>query len=80
MMKSIDLRGVACPLNAVRAKQAVSELGVHELVEVLLDEGESLVQAVRSINDAGYRIISSDRLDNAVAIVVASSKEVTAAR
>lgn len=72
----IDLRGVACPVNAVRVKQAVVALGDDELVEVILDAGESLIQAVRSINDAGFRIISSEQLDNAVAIIVGKARKI----
>lgn len=68
--KNIDLRGISCPVNAVRAKQAIAAIGEDELIEVILDAGESLINAVRSINDAGYRIVASDQLDNAVAIVV----------
>ncbi|NTU91838.1 MAG: sulfurtransferase TusA family protein [Chlorobiaceae bacterium] len=75
-MNRIDLRGVACPVNAVRVKQAVVALGDDELVEVILDAGESLIQAVRSINDAGFRIISSEQLDNAVAIIVGKARKI----
>lgn len=72
--KSIDVRGVSCPVNAVRAKQAIAALSDDELIEVIVDEGESLIRVVRSINDAGYRIITSHPLDNAVAIVVGKVK------
>lgn len=72
--KSIDVRGVSCPLNAVRAKQAIAALGEDELIEVTVDAGESLIRIVRSINDAGYRIINSKQLENAVAIIVGKGK------
>lgn len=75
-LKNLDLRGVSCPVNAVRAKQAIAAIGSDELIELVLDAGESLIQAVRSINDAGYRIISCEQLDDAVAIIVGKSKTV----
>lgn len=66
----IDVRGVSCPLNAVRVKQAIAGIGEDELIEVVVDAGEALINVVRSINDAGYRIFTSEQLDNAVGILV----------
>jgi sulfite reductase (ferredoxin) len=38
----IDLRGVACPLNFVKAKLELEKIAVGEILEVLLDDGESV--------------------------------------
>jgi len=74
---SIDVRGVSCPVNAVRVKQAISAIGDDELIEVIIDEGQPLINVVRSINDAGYRIYKSVPGHNSVAIVVGKKKTVT---
>ena len=67
---SIDVRGVSCPVNAVRVKQAISAIGDDELIEVIIDEGQPLINVVRSINDAGYRIYKSQPGQNSVTIIV----------
>jgi TusA-related sulfurtransferase len=72
--ESIDLRGISCPVNAVMAKKAIASLGDGELIRLILDAGESLIQAVRSINDAGYRIVKSEQLENAVAVIVGKGR------
>lgn len=72
--RSLDVRGVSCPVNAVRVKQAISELDEEELIEVLVDAGESLIRVVQSINDAGHRILKSKQLDNAVGIIVGKNR------
>ena len=76
--ESLDLRGVSCPVNAALAKKAIAALGEGELIRLILDAGESLIQAVRSINDAGHRIVKSEQLDNAVVVIV--GKGTTAGR
>jgi TusA-related sulfurtransferase len=64
------VRGVSCPVNAVRVKQAISAIGDDELIEVIIDEGQPLINVVRSINDAGYRIYKSQPGQNSVTIIV----------
>ncbi|NTV01954.1 MAG: sulfurtransferase TusA family protein [Chlorobiaceae bacterium] len=73
-IENIDLRGVSCPVNATMAKKAISQLHEGETVRIIFDSGESLIRAVRSINDAGYRIVKSEQLDNAVAVIVGKGK------
>ncbi|NTU59374.1 MAG: sulfurtransferase TusA family protein [Chlorobiaceae bacterium] len=72
---SIDVTGVSCPANALRVKQAVSGLSGEELIEVVVDEGQSLINVVRSINDAGFRIFKSEQRENSVAIIVGRRKQ-----
>ena len=40
-MKSIDLRGVSCPTNFVKAKLALEMVESGEKVQFLLDDGEA---------------------------------------
>ncbi|NTW52699.1 MAG: sulfurtransferase TusA family protein [Chlorobiaceae bacterium] len=74
---SVDLRGLSCPVNAVRAKDAIAALGDEELIEVVVDEGQALINVVRSINDAGYRIFKSEPRENSIAIIVGRRKTVS---
>jgi TusA-related sulfurtransferase len=60
----IDLRGVACPLNFVKAKLELDKLETGSIPEVLLDEGE-LVRGVRESfvrQDRNVIEIKKDRL------------------
>jgi TusA-related sulfurtransferase len=67
--KTIDVQGVSCPVNAVRVKQAISELSADELIEIIVDEGEAIIMVARSINDAGHRIFKVERREHSVSII-----------
>ncbi len=53
----LDLRGVSCPMNFVRAKLAIEELKGGRRIEYLLDEGEPLVNVTRSLKNEGHRVL-----------------------
>jgi len=53
----LDLRGVCCPLNFVKAKLAMEKLGSGEIIEFHLDDGEPIVNVTRSLKDEGHQII-----------------------
>ncbi len=52
-----DLRGVACPLNFVRAKLELEKIEVGAVLEVLLDEGESVRNVPASFADQGQEVM-----------------------
>jgi len=52
-----DLRGVACPLNFVKAKIALEKLPVGEVLEVLLDEGEPIKNVPASFAGQGQDVL-----------------------
>jgi len=53
----IDLRGVACPLNFVKAKLELEKISVGQILEVLLDDGEPVRNAPASFVEQGQEII-----------------------
>jgi len=53
----IDLRGVACPLNFVKAKLELEKLGTGSILEVLLDEGEPARNVPESFVQQGQDVI-----------------------
>ena len=55
-MTELDLRGVACPLNWVKAKLALEELPAGERLVLLLDPGEPLDSVPRSAGEAGHDV------------------------
>ena len=54
----LDLLGVCCPMNFVRAKLAIDKISAGERLEILLDDGEPLVNVTRSLKDEGHRVLS----------------------
>jgi len=52
-----DLRGVACPMNFVKTKMALSQLKTGQVLQVLLDEGEPVENVPRSVEAEGHRIL-----------------------
>ena len=53
---SLDLRGVPCPLNAVRCQLAFEKLAVGEGLRVRLDSGEPLESVVSQFLAAGQQV------------------------
>ena len=53
---TLDLRGVACPLNWVRAKLALEQLEPGERLELLLDPGEPIQSVPASAREAGHEV------------------------
>jgi len=54
---TIDLRGVACPLNFVKAKIELEKIPVGEILEVLLDLGEPARNVPESLAQQGQDVL-----------------------
>ncbi|HYA85437.1 MAG TPA: sulfurtransferase TusA family protein [Nitrospirota bacterium] len=54
----LDLRGVCCPMNFVKAKLAMDKIKNGETMEIYLDDGEPIVNVTRSLKDEGHRVLS----------------------
>lgn len=68
--KSIDLRGVPCPLSFVRAKLHLEKLQSGQLLEVLLDAGEPIEQVPNSLLSDGHQIKQIKERDRFFALTV----------
>ncbi|HEX9113285.1 MAG TPA: sulfurtransferase TusA family protein [Nitrospirota bacterium] len=53
----LDLRGVCCPLNFVKAKLAMDKIKSGETIEFYLDDGEPIVNVTRSLKDEGHQVL-----------------------
>lgn len=53
----LDLRGVCCPLNFVKAKLAMEKIRGGEIMEFYLDDGEPIVNVTRSLKDEGHQVL-----------------------
>jgi TusA-related sulfurtransferase len=56
LSEALDLRGVPCPLNWVRARLALEGLGRGERLELVLDSGEPLESVPRSALEDGHSV------------------------
>ena len=54
----LDLRGVCCPMNFVKAKLAMDKIKNGETIEFYLDDGEPIVNVSRSLKDEGHQVLS----------------------
>jgi len=53
----LDLLGVCCPMNFVRAKLAIEKIKIGERLDILLDDGEPIVNVTRSLKDEGHKVL-----------------------
>jgi TusA-related sulfurtransferase len=56
MTAALDLRGVPCPLNWVRARLALEAMQHGESLELLLDQGEPIESVPRSAAEDGHLV------------------------
>ena len=57
MTDTLDLTGVACPMNWVRTKLALERMGAGERLDVRLDPGEPLESVPRSAREDGHEVV-----------------------
>jgi TusA-related sulfurtransferase len=62
-MKSVDLRGVSCPTNFVKAKLALELLEPGDNVLFLLDDGEAVKNVPRSLKAEGHKLLGLQEVD-----------------
>jgi tRNA 2-thiouridine synthesizing protein A len=73
--KRVDLHCVACPLNFVKTKLALEELEQGELLEIILDEGDAMLNVPRSLKEEGHRIIKVEPLGETFRVVIVKGGE-----
>lgn len=56
--KVLDITKEHCPMTFVKTKIELAKLGVGDILEVLLSEGEPLDNVPRSAREQGYNVLS----------------------
>ncbi len=69
-MHLLDLKGTPCPINYVKAKLFLENLEPQEPVEILLDEGEPIMNVPKSLEADGHIIIKIEREDGFYRVIV----------
>ena len=70
----IDLRGVMCPLNFVKAKLALEKIKVGDILDVLLDEGEPVRNVPASFAEQGQEVLDIKNIGSHYGVKVRRKK------
>lgn len=68
--EKIDLRGVSCPMNFVKTKVALETINSGEILEVILDEGDAMLNVPRSVKEEGHQVIKVIPCDNSYRVFI----------
>lgn len=71
--QKIDLRGVRCPVNYVKTKLKLEEMEVGNVLEILLDDGEPIVNVPRSAKEDGHKILEIEQIEGYFKVLVRKS-------
>jgi tRNA 2-thiouridine synthesizing protein A len=71
----LDLQGICCPLNYVKTKLALEALEEGQILEVILDQGEAMMNVPRSLKSDGHRVVSVENLGNGSFRVLIEKKD-----
>ena len=70
----IDLRGVACPLNFVKAELELEKINIGEILEVLLDDGEPVRNVPASFAEQGQQVLEVENAGDYFCVKVRRKK------
>ena len=74
-MKTIDLRGISCPTNFVKAKLALELLETGEKVLFLIDDGEPVKNVPRSLKAEGHKLLGMQEVDGHYELTLEKGEE-----
>ncbi|MHC4646526.1 MAG: sulfurtransferase TusA family protein [Planctomycetota bacterium] len=72
--RAVDLRGVACPLNFVKAKLELEKVDVGEVLDVLLDDGEPVRNVPDSFAQQGQEVVETQCMGDYFLVTVRRKK------
>jgi TusA-related sulfurtransferase len=61
---TLNLRGIPCPLNLVKAKLAIEKIEIGDILEIKLDDGEPIQNLPVSLSRQGQEILATTRREN----------------
>lgn len=66
----LDLKGVPCPLNFVKTKLKLESIAEGEVLEILLDDGEPIINVTASVKEEGHQILKVEKTDKHWRLIV----------
>ena len=61
---TVNLCGVPCPPNLVKAKLAVEKIGLGDILEIELDDGEPIRNVPVSLNRQGQEVLATTQRED----------------
>jgi len=74
-VKTIDLRGISCPTNFVKAKLALEMIDAGETVLFILDDGEAVKNVPRSLKAEGHKLLGLQEVDGHYELTLEKGEE-----
>ncbi|HBG91923.1 MAG: hypothetical protein A3J81_00515 [Nitrospirae bacterium RIFOXYB2_FULL_43_5] len=68
--KKINIKGLVCPYTFVKAKLAVEDMEVGQVLEILLDYEEALRSIPKSMEDHGQKVLKVEKINDTDWILV----------
>ena len=59
----LDLKGVPCPMNFVKTKLKLEEMARGEVLEIILDDGDPIMNVSGSIKEEGHKILKVEKIN-----------------
>lgn len=69
-LNTLDLKGVKCPFNYIRAKLYLEEAEKDSTVMLYIDDGEPIRNVPASLENDGYRILEKERVNGHYRVLV----------
>lgn len=60
----VDITDVVCPVTFVKAKVALEELEIGQVLSIKMNDGEPVQNVPRSIKDEGHQILKLKKNDD----------------
>ena len=67
---TLDLRGVACPLNFVKTKIQLEKMQSGKKLAVFLDSGEAIESVPPSVIEEGHEILEIEPIGNYFKVLI----------
>lgn len=62
--KSLDIRGVACPMTWVKTKLMLETMNTGEILDVKLDSEDAIRDIPKSAKSEGHKVIQLEKEDD----------------
>lgn len=58
----IDITSAVCPMTFVKAKAAIDELEIGQILEVIMNDGEPAQNVPRSMKEEGQQVLKLEKM------------------
>lgn len=62
--RRINIKGLVCPYTFVKAKLAIEEMEVGQVLEILLDYEEASRSIPKSMEDHGHKVLKVEKIND----------------